>query len=1742
MFHRLSLLCLLLLTLAGTGQAQVAITEFLASNSKTLPDVDGDFSDWIEIQNTSASDVNLLGWSLTDDPVLPAKWKFPATNLPAGAFMVVFASGKNRTDAGAELHTSFSLASNGEYLALFPPESTTPATEFAPQFPRQKADISYGTRAGQLLFFNPPSPGVANTGGYADYVGDTKFSVNRGFFDTPFDLTISTGTAGAAIRYTTNGAPPTATTGIVYAGPLSIRATTVLRAAAFKNGFQPSNVDTQTYLFLSDVIHQSTNGVAPPGWPTSWGANIVNYGMDPRIVDSATYRDQIIPALKSIPTFCVVTDLKNLFDPGTGIYANASQDSIAWERPVSLELIYPDGTKGFQIDAGIRIRGGFSRSTDNPKHAFRFFFRDAYGAAKLKYPLFGNAGTDEFDAIDIRTFENYSWSFQGDTRGVFIRDQSSRDTQLAMGRQGERGNYYHLYINGQYWGLYNTCERPEAAYAATYYGGSKEDYDVIKVEAGPYTINATDGDMAAWARLYNAAKAGLTNNADYFKLEGRNADGSPNPAYENLLDVDNLIDYMLVILYGGNLDAPISNFLGNTSPNNWYGQRDHTGAHGGFRFNTHDSEHTLLDVSENRTGPFGTATSWPLNKSNPQYIWQQLSVNAEFRMRVADRVQKHFFNGGALTPEAERARFAARTNEIFAAVVGESARWGDSKTSTPLTRDKNWLPTANGILGAYMGQRTTTVLAQLKAKKLYPAVVAPVFGQFGGNVPAGFQVSLSAPAGLLYYTTDGSDPRLLGGAGSRAAKPYNAPFPINRTTTVRARVLSGSDWSALTEATFTIIQTFDTLLVTEVMYHPTGTPDVDGDHFEFIELKNVGGTELDLSGVHFTNGVSFTFPSGTRLAAGKFAVLVSDHDAFTNRYPGVPVAGVYGGKLSNSGERLTLVHAVGTTIFDVTYNNAAPWPPSADGLGFSLVPVNANANADPNDVANWRASTLPGGSPGTDDPALDLPAIVVNEALAHTDPPELDAVELFNPGPAPADISGWFLTDDRTQPKKYRIPGPRVLPAGGYFVVDESAFNAADQGANAFRLDSHGDAVWLYSADAQGNLTGYSEGFSFPASANGVSFGRYTNSVGEVQYPPQLALTFGADNSGPRVGPVVLNEIQYQPAPGQVEFIELKNIASTNVPLFDVDFPTNTWRVTGADFSFPTNVTLPPGGLAVIADSDPALFRSRFGIPAEVPVFGPFGGNLQDSGERLELQRPDKPYPVTNQLNEVSYFVPYVAVDSVRYNDKLPWPTNAAGFGPSLERKAATAYADDPANWAASFGAPSPGFDSNANRPPLVDAGPDQNFPAASAFPLVASLAGSATDDGKPNGQLSYAWSQVSGPGLVSIVSPNSPTTQIRVPGQGNYLMRLSVSDGGATSSDDVIISVARAVGDFTFVPVGSTWRYLDNGSDQGTAWRAPAFDDSTWKAGPAQLGYGDGDEATLLSFGPDANAKFITTYFRLKFNVADAKGVTALTCQLLRDDGALIWLNGTLVVKDNMPDVSNPDDITYLTTASSAIGGADESTFYPFTLDPGLLKDGTNTLAVEIHQSGGTSSDISFDFSLSGKVQGSNHAPTAAAGDDLTVKLPASAALSGSFTDDGLPNPPGAPQFVWTKVSGPGLVTFASANQLLTTADFTAPGTYVLRLTVNDGVFSASDDVAVNVTGDVPPSVLVVFTPGNPSLRFTTEANVSYTVQSRTDLLTGSWITVQQVTAGAGGQVIDVPLGSDGGQKFYRVVSPAVP
>jgi hypothetical protein len=224
--------------------------------------------------------------------------------------------------------------------------------------------------------------------------------------------------------------------------------------------------------------------------------------MDGKVVNDPIYSNQITTSLMGIPSISIITDLKNLFDPASGIYVNAAGHGLEWERECSTELIFPDGNVGFNVNAGLRIRGGWSRNNDFPKHAFRLFFREKYGNDKLRYPLFGEEGVNEFDKIDLRADQNYAWS-NGMENNSMVREVFSRDSQRDMGQPYTRSRYYHLYLNGMYWGLFQSQERSEARYAESYFGGDEEEYDVVKVntETG-YTVEATDGNLDSWQKLY----------------------------------------------------------------------------------------------------------------------------------------------------------------------------------------------------------------------------------------------------------------------------------------------------------------------------------------------------------------------------------------------------------------------------------------------------------------------------------------------------------------------------------------------------------------------------------------------------------------------------------------------------------------------------------------------------------------------------------------------------------------------------------------------------------------------------------------------------------------------------------------------------------------------------------------------------------------------------------------------------------------------------------------------------------------------------------------------------------------------------------------------------------------------------------------------------------------------------------------------------------------------------------------
>ncbi|MFP6900720.1 MAG: LamG-like jellyroll fold domain-containing protein, partial [Opitutales bacterium] len=629
-------------------------------------------------------------------------------------------------------------------------------------------------------YLNSPTPGKENDTGFPGFVADTKFSVDRGFYETSFTLAITTATPGATIRYTTDGSTPSAIHGNIYASPLTIASTTIVRAIATKPDYLPTGVDTQSYFFSEDVIRQSANGSTPSSWPNNGAVNSQKmvYGMDPDIVEGFNTPEEVKEALLAIPILSIATELDNLFGKSNGIYVNARKDGRTWERPMSLELIHPDGSEGFQVDAGLRIRGGYSRSANNPKHSFRVFFRSEYGQGNLHYPMFEDEGVEEFDKFDLRTSQNYSWAFGGPANNTMVREVWSRDTQGAMGRPYTRSRYYHLYLNGIYWGIYMTQERVSGTLGESYLGGDKDDYDTVHQDSSRQ-VNATGGNLEAYDRLWQRTIDGWTNNDVYFQAQGLEPDGKTiNPAYERLLDVDNLADYMLIVYYNGDRDGPASRY---TTPrvNNYYALYNRVNPDG-WKFPAHDMEHSLGRGENNMVTPLASAHRDRDEKKyfTAHFLHEQLTSNQEYVIHFADRFYLRHYNDGILTEESAKARIAFRAAQIDKAIIAESARWGDTKSGVPKNRT-DWVNNVNMVTN-WMTGRNAVVLNQLRTTRInasspywYPSIDPPGFSQHGGQVGSSFRLSMIDPNGTavtIHYTLDGSDPRLIGGAVSSAAQ------------------------------------------------------------------------------------------------------------------------------------------------------------------------------------------------------------------------------------------------------------------------------------------------------------------------------------------------------------------------------------------------------------------------------------------------------------------------------------------------------------------------------------------------------------------------------------------------------------------------------------------------------------------------------------------------------------------------------------------------------------------------------------------------------------------------------------------------------------------------------------------------------------------------------------------------------------------------------------------------------------
>ncbi|HIJ52805.1 MAG TPA: hypothetical protein HPP66_06580, partial [Planctomycetes bacterium] len=640
-------------------------------------------------------------------------------------------------------------------------------------------------------YFTTPTPRTFNVTGAIGVVDEVWLSHKRGFYEDPFLLTLSTATDGAEIRYTTDSSTPTITHGDTYISPILIDKTTTLRAVAVKTGWLDSAVETHSYYFLDDVITQATDPitgaqVTPEGYPTSWGSVTGNYQVDPDVVGQGgtdifggLYANTIKDDLKAVPTISVVMDKDDWFG-GTGIYINQSQDGT--ERVASFEFINPNTGEEFQQNCAIAMQGGVSGGGTSLnrwkvyKLSMRPRFKDSTddalptgGPRKLDYKFFSDSPIERFDTIVLDAVLNNAWNHSSQhATAIYVQDQYVADLHNAMGGHSPHGFYAHVYINELYWGMYYIHERPDHSWAAEMFGGEKEEYDAIK-HGLSYTINDGGG--------YGSGTAVSNFNAMLAAANAVQYDPANPDKYNTLcemLDIDNFITYILSHWYSISWDWP---------GKNWYATHRHPD--GKWRFHTWDAEHSLewYNFNANARG------------DSPYDIHDKLKGNAEYKLQIADYVHKAMFNDGPLSNPGATQLFQARMNQVDRAIVGESARWGDTRVTIPHTRE-DLFNNLNSVLTGFISPRWSFLFDWLRAGGLYPGIDAPVFYingsyQHGGQISHTDLFSITSATGTIYYTLDGSDPRQPW-TSNPVGTQYAGAFNLNKSTHVKARAMSGS--------------------------------------------------------------------------------------------------------------------------------------------------------------------------------------------------------------------------------------------------------------------------------------------------------------------------------------------------------------------------------------------------------------------------------------------------------------------------------------------------------------------------------------------------------------------------------------------------------------------------------------------------------------------------------------------------------------------------------------------------------------------------------------------------------------------------------------------------------------------------------------------------------------------------------------------------------------------------------------
>ncbi len=811
------------------------------------------------------------------------------------------------------------LRNGGNVLAIHGMNNTASSSDFV-VYPELDA-----VEAGELDTSTPcylavPTAGWANSAGFPQVSPPPVFSHESGVYASSFSLTLSSSVPDAVIHYSNSWTEPTAASP-AYTSPLAITANTMVRARVFAPNAVPGPVVTRAFT-LPDATAASFTSNLPLVVVNTYGAGI--------------------------PSDLPAAGFVQVFEPGDSRSALAAAPQ-------------------FQSVCGIKIRGSSSANFD--KKPYGLEIRDERGndrsASILGFP-------SESDWVLYPPYSDKT----------FMRNVLAYDWSNDIGRYAVRTRFVEVFVKSgvgrlayaDYAGVYVLMEKITR---------DEDRIDVTKLLRSQNTPPEVTGGYMLKVDRRDPGDSGFTTTR-----------GTLNLCYVDPKEVEitaaqrayilGFMDDFEAALFGPSFTDPATGYAAWIDVDSWV---DH------FLLNelvkNIDAFRLSVFLYKDRNGKLVVEPMWDcdlalgnadyLEGFNPQgwYLdligdtsalwWKRLREDPEFQQKICDRwtaaartklstelLLARVDGYAELLAEAQERNFARWPNVLRVDVwpnwyVGQT--WNDE-----LVWMKNWIrDRAAWISGNFLA--------------------APVFSRGGGIVPRNFTLTISSSVGSVYYTLDGSDPRLAGGAVSSHAFLYAGPIAITQNTLVRARAKQTTRWSGLIDGSFVVDP--PAVTVTEIMYHPRepGAPSLLADNeFEFIELCNKGAAPEDLSGVRFADGIEFTCPEGTVLEAGAYAVVVKNLDAFTARYGSSQalVLGQYAGSLSNGGEPIRLLGDVDNTVLDFRYDDA--WYPETDGNGRSL--VLANVQTAPgffSDAETWRASTEEDGSPGAEDPSSVLP-------------------------------------------------------------------------------------------------------------------------------------------------------------------------------------------------------------------------------------------------------------------------------------------------------------------------------------------------------------------------------------------------------------------------------------------------------------------------------------------------------------------------------------------------------------------------------------------------------------------------------------------------------------------------------------------------------------------------------------------------------------------------------------------------